>query len=87
MTWMELEDLANEFMPESWKVYEEMAARAGHGGGDLLELVDFVDAVRQHTAPIIGIHEAMDMTLPGLLSQQSIANGGRWIDVPDSRNW
>ena len=87
MTWVELEDLANEFTPGSWRVYEEMADRTGHGGGDLLELVDFVDAVRQHTAPVIGIHEAMDMTLPGLLSQQSIANGGRWIDVPDSRNW
>ena len=87
MTWMEVKDLANEFTPESWKVYEEIAARTGHGGGDLLELVDFVDAVRQHAASVIGIHEAMDMTLPGLLSQQSIADGGRWIDVPDSRNW
>jgi hypothetical protein len=29
----------------------------------------------------------MDMTMPGLISQQSIAEGGRWIDVPDSRAW
>jgi len=27
------------------------------------------------------------MTLPGLLSQKSIAEGGRWLDVPDSRAW
>jgi len=29
----------------------------------------------------------MDMTLPGLVSQQSILEEGRWIDVPDSRQW
>lgn len=35
----------------------------------------------------IGIHEAMDMTLPGLVSQQSIRENGQWLDGPDSRNW
>ena len=30
---------------------------------------------------------AMDMTLPGLVSQQSIAQNGQWLDVPDSRSW
>jgi hypothetical protein len=27
------------------------------------------------------------MTLPGLVSQRSILEGGRWIEVPDSRAW
>jgi hypothetical protein len=35
----------------------------------------------------IGIHEAMDMTLPGLISQKSILEGGAWMAVPDSRQW
>ena len=39
------------------------------------------------SAGFIGIHASMDMTLPGLLSQQSVAEGGRWVDVPDSREW
>ncbi|MBA4387735.1 MAG: hypothetical protein C0404_07120 [Verrucomicrobia bacterium] len=34
-----------------------------------------------------GIHEAMDMTLPGLVSQESILQGGKWLPVPDSRKW
>ena len=34
-----------------------------------------------------GIDVAMDMTLPGLMSQQSIAQGSSWAAVPDSRNW
>ena len=35
----------------------------------------------------IGIHEVMDMTLPGLVSQESIRRGGEWLPVPDSREW
>ena len=85
-TWMDLEDVADEFMPELWRVYGPLAVKAGHGGGDLLVVADFVEAVRQGTPPTIGVHEAMDMTLPGLVSQQSIAKGGAWLNVPDSRD-
>ena len=85
--WMDLEALADEFLPEWWKAGEAEARKAGHGGGDYFEVLDFVDAIRGRRPCPIGIHEAMDMTLPGLVSQQSIAQGGRWLDVPDSRAW
>jgi len=29
----------------------------------------------------------MDMTLPGLVSQQSILQDSAWLSVPDSREW
>jgi hypothetical protein len=64
-----------------------LARKAGHGGGDYFEIVDFVNAVTGKAPCPIGIHEAMDMTLPGLVSQQSIAQGGAWLTVPDSRQW
>ena len=70
-----------------WRTYGDTAASAGHGGGDLLEVIDFVEVIIRGDEPEIGIHQAMDMTLPGLVSQQSIAEGGRWLDVPDSRDW
>lgn len=85
--WTDLDDISDEFAPDSWRRYEELAARSGHGGGDLIEMIDFVEAIREGNEPEIGIHEAMDMTLPGLISQQSIADAGRWLDVPDSREW
>ena len=85
--WKDLEELADEFLPESWRVYGELAKRSGHGGGDLLQFLDFVDAIERGVEPVIGIHEAMDMTLPGLVSQRSIAQGGRWLSVPNSRDW
>jgi hypothetical protein len=50
-------------------------------------LEDFLSAIRGETPVPIGIHEAMDMTLPGLASQQSVTNGGEWTDVPDSQSW
>ena len=85
--WTDLSTIWDEFMPENWVRYEELAKKAGHGGGDLLELIDFVDAIEGVRPTPIGIHEAMDMTLPGLVSQQSILEGGRWLEVPDSRTW
>ena len=87
LDWSDISDLADEFLPESWRSYGEAAERAGHGGGDFLEVVDFVEAVTEGAQPEIGIHEAMDMTLPGLVSQKSISQDGRWLNVPDSREW
>ena len=61
--------------------------RAGHGGGDWWEVQDFIDSIREDRPAPIGIDAAMDMTLPGLASQTSIAQGGTWVAVPDPRNW
>ncbi len=91
--WLDLESLwgmdrfAHDHLPESWLNPPEAALRAGHGGGDYFEVLDFVNAIRGEAPCPIGIHEAMEITLPGLVSQQSIAEGGRWLDVPDSRQW
>ena len=82
-----MEPFAERYLPEMWRRVDEQALRAGHGGGDYFEVTDFLRAVRGEAPVPIGIHEAMDMTLPGLVSQQSIAHGGRWLDVPDSRDW
>jgi predicted dehydrogenase len=87
MEWMPLEDLAEEFLPEIWKNPSEEQLAAGHGGGDYLVVKDFIQAIINHTPPPIGIHEAMDMTLPGLISQQSILQNSAWLPVPDSREW
>ena len=86
-TWVDLSELEQEFLPSSWREHAQRAAAAGHGGGDYFEMLDFVDAIRGERPAPVGIDEAMDMTLPGLVSQQSILQEGRWLDVPDSRTW
>ncbi|MDP6380129.1 MAG: Gfo/Idh/MocA family oxidoreductase [Phycisphaerae bacterium] len=83
----EIDELAEKYLPEIWRDASDAARRAGHGGGDYFEIVDFIDAIRGEKPCPIGIHEAMDITLPGLVSQQSILQDGAWLDVPDSRDW
>jgi len=87
LTWQPLEAFAAEFLPDEWLHPSPELLQAGHGGGDYLEIQDFIGAVVDGTPPPIGIHEAMDMTLPGLVSQESIAGGGVWLPVPDPREW
>ena len=84
--WEPLETL-EEFLPDHWRHPPAEALAAGHGGGDYWEVQDFVAAIRGEKEPAIGIDLAMDMTLPGLVSQQSVAQGSAWVAVPDSRNW
>ena len=85
--WLDLAELEDEFLPAMWREASEAARRAGHGGGDYFEIMDFVDAALGRRPPAVDIDAAMDMTLPGLISRQSIVEGGRWVDVPDSRKW
>jgi len=85
--WLDLSALGEEFLPQAWRNLPDEARSAGHGGGDYFVIADFMDAIRGEKPPAIGIHEAMDMTLPGLVSQQSVLEGGRWLSVPDSRDW
>ncbi|HEY8666835.1 MAG TPA: Gfo/Idh/MocA family oxidoreductase [Tepidisphaeraceae bacterium] len=84
---MTIDSLAGQYMPELWRNPPPEALRAGHGGGDFFEVYDFVRAIRGQAPCPIGIHEAMDMTLPGLVSQQSVLQDGQWLAVPDSREW
>ena len=85
--WVPLRDFEEEFMPALWRNPPEAALQAGHGGGDYFEVMDFMDAVQRYKPPTIDVDYAMDMTLPGLISQESIRQGGAWLPVPDSRAW
>ncbi len=87
LAWNDLWELEEDYMPEMWRNPPEEALKAGHGGGDFFEILDFVNSIFEGTPCPVGIHEAMDMTLPGLVSQQSILQDGAWLEVPDSREW
>lgn len=87
MVWEDIEKFEDEFLPDYWKKQSELALKTGHGGGDYFEIMDFVDTIMGRKKCPVGINEAMDMTLPGLISQQSINQDSRWIEVPDSRDW
>jgi predicted dehydrogenase len=85
--WKQLSTFEQEHLPDYWRQHGPSAVAVGHGGGDYFEILDFLEAAAGRRENPIGIHEALDMTLPGLVSQQSIAAAGAWMDVPDSRLW
>ncbi len=85
MKWRSLWDFEEEFMPEMWRNPSEEALQAGHGGGDYFEIREFVDSIMTDTKPPIDVYESLDMTVPGLVSEASINQGGIPLPVPDFR--
>ena len=85
--WQDLELFADDLLPDWYTREAEQLKKAGHEGSDYFGMRDLLDAIDGKHPPPFGIHEAMDLTLPGLVSQQSIQQGGAWLAVPDSRTW
>ena len=83
--WHSLWEFEKEYMPEMWRNPPEEAKRAGHGGGDFFEVLDFLNAIKSGAPPPIDVYAALDFTVPGLISQQSIVQGGQWLAAPDFR--
>ncbi len=65
------------------------AAESGHGGADFYTTHYFVRSILgDETAKenSIGVYDAVDMCIPGILAYRSIVNGNASIDVPNLRN-
>ncbi len=54
-------------------------------GGDYFEIREFVDCIINDTKPPVDVYEALDMTVPGLVSELSINRGSIPVPVPDFR--
>jgi predicted dehydrogenase len=80
--WQPLEDFAAEHLPAR---YAAPLAGTGHWGADSWPLLDFLDAIDDAAPPPLDIYKALEMTLPGIVSERSIAEGGAWLAVPDPR--
>lgn len=87
LRWFPLKELEEKFLPHHWLHPPDEALKAGHWGGDYWVVTDFVNSILNGTQPPVDIHHALDMTLPGLVSQHSVVQGGVWLAVPDSRTW
>lgn len=87
-SWRDLGELEPDYLPEIWRAPSEQALKAGHGGSDYYVIQDFIRLIDGGEPWCrIDIHGAMDMTLPGLMSQASIEREGEWVAVPDTRAW
>ncbi len=85
--WLTLEDLGDEYTSEGWLRWPDAEEKGRHIGADYVMLGEWVEILRGERPNPIDVHRALDMTLPCLISQQSIQQGAVWLDVPDSRDW
>ena len=83
--WRPLSDYYGEYMPERYKNVTEEQKSAGHWGGDFFIVKDFVDSVVNGVKPAVDIYDACEWTAVGLLSELSVMNGGKSMEVPDFR--
>ena len=79
-SWRTLEEAAGDLMPAR---YANPPIGTGHWGSDAWPLLDLLDAIEADKTPPLDIYAALNMTLPGIISEQSIAAGGNWLAVPD----
>ncbi len=82
--WRDLAELS-EYMPDRYKNATDSQKGAGHGGGDFFLVEDFVNAIRSGTTPDIDVYQACEWTAVGLLSELSVMNRGRTMQMPNFR--
>jgi predicted dehydrogenase len=80
--WEPLEQYQNEFDHPRWAKLAATAQGAGHGGGDYFVIADFLDAIRSGQSPI-DVVDAVTWSVIRPLSAESIAGGGKPVDIPD----
>ena len=86
-TWQSLDEYADEFLPDWYQSTADTAQRSGHGGGDYFVARAFARSILDGTPPPIDVYRALDFTVPGLVSEESIGRGGTPVAVPDFRSF
>jgi hypothetical protein len=66
-----------------WKNLPPKSIEQGHGGADVIELAEFVRAVRAKTQTPIDVYDSVVMSVVFPLSEQSIATGSAPVKCPD----
>ncbi len=84
MAWQALSDY-NEYLPDRYRTATAEQNAAGHGGGDFFLVEDFINAIRTGKAPIVDVYTACEWTAVGLLSELSVVNNARHMEVPKFR--
>ena len=83
--WRSLKDFP-EYLPDIYKKnMPDEISKAGHWGSDFFIVKDFADAVLKGVRPYIDVYEACEWTAVALLSELSVMNNGKIMDMPDFR--
>ncbi len=72
-----------DYLPKIWQEITEEQLKGGHGGMDDLMLRSFIDAIRSGKEMPIDVYDAACWMAITCLSEESIAQGGATIAIPD----
>ena len=82
--WRDIETFS-DLLPERYRRATDEQKKSGHMGSDFFLIADFIRAIRTGEKPAIDVYQAAEWTAVGLLSELSVMNGGRTIDMPRFR--
>jgi len=83
-SWTTLDKYKEQYESELWKNQGETARKlGGHGGMDYLMCYRLVQCMREGLEPDINVYDAAAWSVPGPLSERSVANGSAPVKVPD----
>jgi hypothetical protein len=54
----------------------------GHGGSHGHLTNNFIESILLDKQPIVGISDALNMTLSGVIAHKSALKGGEWMKIP-----
>jgi predicted dehydrogenase len=82
--WTGLDTYEEKYESALWKKQGEMARKlGGHGGMDYLMCYRLVQCLREGLEPDIDVYDAAAWSVPGPLSQLSVARGSMAVKFPD----
>ena len=82
-TWEDPDRYYAQYEHPVWKTLGETAKKYGHGGGDYIELDQFVKAVRNRTQTPIDVYDAATWSVITPLTERSVAAKSAAVDFPD----
>jgi len=81
--WEDIAEYDKKYEHPMWKDLGETAKSYGHGGGDYIELHQFIKAVRNRTQTPQDVYDAATWSVISALTEQSVANKSMPVDFPD----
>ena len=81
--WESLEGYTEEYDHPLWKANAEQALGAGHGGMDYIEDFRLIHCLRNGLPLDMDVYDAAAWSVVSELSERSVANRSRPVDVPD----
>jgi hypothetical protein len=82
-TWEELKGLMEEFEHPLWRTLADKARGAGHGGMDYIEDFRLIQCLREGKPMDMDVYDAAAWSSIIELSERSISNRGRPVEIPD----